>query len=195
MKQLISRWYANWNEGLFQYLIKRYQIDLDEKFEKCSKGTKKKIEFIFSLSHNPILLVLDEPSAGVDMISRRKMKEDLIQFMENGERSVIIATHAIDEINQLCDEIMVMESGCISHKYNKDELYEQWARMYVSKVTSQIKNHPNVIFAGANQIVTNDRKTVEKLLAEEQVAIHHTSHLEIEEILEYLIDKEGANAF
>src|SRR5690606_40202463 len=65
---------------------------------------KKKIEFIFALCHHPDILILDEPTAGVDIASRRRIKEDLIRFMEDGNKSIVMATHTIDEINQLRSE-------------------------------------------------------------------------------------------
>lgn len=72
LKNLISRWYPAWDEDQFLYFVNRYKIDVFERFGKCSKGTKKKLEFVFALSHNPELLLLDEPTAGVDLVSQRK---------------------------------------------------------------------------------------------------------------------------
>lgn len=193
LKQLISRWHTRWDEERFTYFLERYKIDANQKFGKCSKGTKKKIEFIFALCHNPSLLLLDEPSAGVDITSRRKMKEDLVKFMEDGEKSLLIATHAIDEINQLCDEIIILDNGQIKHIYNKDAIHEQWARIFVSTITEKVKMHPNVLQTEMNpyHVVTNDRFRLEKLLMEEKIAIRHMERLGMEEVMEYLMEHNG----
>jgi len=192
IKNLIARWYPNWNEEQFEQLVRRYQIDVDERFGKCSKGTKKKVDFIFALCHNPSLLLLDEPSAGVDLVSKRKMKEDLIRFMEDGERSILLATHTVDEINQLCDEIIVLDTGRMVHAYNKDDIYDKWARVWVSGITDKVKSHPNVIQVETTppQLVTDNLLELEKALQGERVTIHHVGRLAMEEILEYLIEQD-----
>lgn len=193
LKKMISRWYSAWNENQFTELIKRYHIDVNEKYGKCSKGTKKKVEFIFSLCHNPTLLLLDEPTVGVDIVSQRKMKEDLIRFMEAGDKSIILATHVVDEINQLCDEILVLDRGCLISSFNKDEIYDRWARIWLSRLPDHISNHPNVFqsIAEPAQIVTNDFETVEEGLKAENVEIHHVQRLSVEEVVEFLIDEEN----
>ncbi|MRG86749.1 ATP-binding cassette domain-containing protein [Salinibacillus xinjiangensis] len=192
MKNLISRWYQSWNHNEFENLVKRYKIDVDERYGKCSKGTKKKIEFIFTLCHNPTLLLLDEPTAGVDLVSQRKMKEDLMRFMEDGEKAIVLATHKIEEINQLCDEIVVLDSGRITHSFNKDDIYDTWARIWISDVVEQVIQHPNVIQFEMDppQIVTNDVEALESIMQKEQMSITHIQRLSIEEVLEFLIDQE-----
>jgi ABC-2 type transport system ATP-binding protein len=190
MKKLISRWYQAWDEEIFVNLIKRYKIDISQKYSKCSKGTKKKVEFIFALCHHPELLLLDEPTAGVDLVSQRKMKEDMIHFMDDGEKSIVLATHTVDEINQLCDEIIVLDGGHIVHTYNKDEIYDHWARVWVSGVTEPIRQHPNVIYYNPSplQIVTDNLEILEVALEKEQITINQVQRLSMEEVLEYLIE-------
>jgi ABC-2 type transport system ATP-binding protein len=190
MKKLISRWYKAWDEEMFVNLVKRYKIDISQKYSKCSKGTKKKVEFIFALCHHPELLLLDEPTAGVDLVSQRKMKEDMIHFMDDGEKSIVLATHTVDEINQLCDEIIVLDGGRIVHTYNKDEIYDHWARVWVSDVTEPIRQHPNVIYYNTIplQIVTDNLEILEVALEKVQININQVQRLSMEEVLEYLIE-------
>lgn len=190
IKNLISRWYPTWNEERFIQLVKRYRINLDEKYGKSSKGTKKKVDFIFSLCHDPALLLLDEPTAGVDIVSQRKMKEDLILFMEDGRKSILLATHAIDEVNQLCDEIIVLDSGRIVYSFNKDEIFDNWARVWTSAITENMKQHRNVLHLemAPPQIVTDDMEALGSFLQRENVTINHVQRLSVDEVFEYLID-------
>jgi ABC-2 type transport system ATP-binding protein len=190
MKKLISRWYQAWDEEMFVNLVKRYKIDISQKYSKSSKGTKKKVEFIFALCHHPELLLLDEPTAGVDLVSQRKMKEDMIRFMDDGEKSIVLATHTVDEINQLCDEIIVLDGGRVVHTYNKDEIYDHWARVWVSNLTEPIEQHPNVIHYNTVplQIVTDNLGILGVALEKEQVNIKQVQRLSMEEVLEYLIE-------
>lgn len=187
---LISRWYPSWNEQRFNQLVNRYKIDIDERYGRASKGTKKKVEFILTLCHDPILLLLDEPTAGVDIVSQRKMKEDLIRFMEDGRKSILLATHAVDEVNQLCDEIIVLDSGRIVYSFNKDEIFDNWARVWTSAITENMKQHRNVLHLemAPPQIVTDDMEALESFLQKENVTINHVQRLSVDEVFEYLID-------
>lgn len=71
LADLVSYWYPSWNWKRYAELIDRYEIDEQEKYANCSTGTKKKVDFIFAMAHDPELLLLDEPSSGVDMVSQR----------------------------------------------------------------------------------------------------------------------------
>ncbi|OIJ15186.1 hypothetical protein BKP35_04870 [Anaerobacillus arseniciselenatis] len=189
LSSLISYWYPSWDDKRYTQLIERYHIDEGQKYGKCSKGTKKKVEFIFALCHKPMLLLLDEPSAGVDIISQRKMKEDLLNYMEDGKRSIVLATHNIDEVKQLCDYITILEEGKIIHSFEKDELHEKWARLWVSHVSEVLNNHSNVIKVEESplQLVTDDLPVIEKELEKEGITIKHINRLSLEEVIEHMI--------
>ncbi|OLO37078.1 hypothetical protein BTR23_14185 [Alkalihalophilus pseudofirmus] len=189
LASLIAYWYPTWDQQHCALLFKRYSIDEEQKFGKCSKGTKKKVEFIFALCHETKILLLDEPSAGVDIVSQQKMKEDLMNYMENGERSIVLATHNIDEIKQLCDYITILEDGKIIATFDKDEIHDKWARLWVSHLPEALKDHPHVIKLDANppQIVTNHLPVIEKELEERGISISHSNRLSLEEVIEHMI--------
>jgi ABC-2 type transport system ATP-binding protein len=129
----ISHWYLNWNDEYYKKLLTRYEIDEMISLQKCSKGTQKKVEFILALAHNPELLLLDEPSTGVDLISQRKMKEDLILFLEDSERSLLFSTHCLNAGKQLTDYICAMNDGEIVECIENDEIHQKWARLWLKK--------------------------------------------------------------
>ncbi|WP_158591836.1 ABC transporter ATP-binding protein [Oceanobacillus halophilus] len=190
LASLIYYWYPSWNKDRFEYLAKRYEINKKEKYGKCSKGTKKKVEFIFSLCPDSWLLLLDEPTAGVDIVSQRKIKEDLMKYMDDGDKAIVLATHNTEELNQLCDSIYVLRHGKISDTLNKDDIYENWSRVWVSRIPETIKNHISIINTSLTppQIVTNNIQSVEEFLKKEEITINHTQRLSLEEVLEYLIE-------
>lgn len=191
LSSLISYWYPNWDHQYCKFLFERYSIDVEQKFEKCSKGTKKKVEFIFAICHNAKILLLDEPSAGVDIISQRKMKEDLMQYMEAGDRSLVLATHNNDEVKQLCDYITILDQGKIITTFEKDEIYEKWARLWVSHLPETLKNHPHVMKVDESllQIVTDDVSLLERELENAGISISHRNWLSIEEVIEFIITR------
>lgn len=192
LSQLISYWYPNWNNDRYQQLLSRYKIDEQLKYGKCSKGMKKKVEFIFTICHEPKILILDEPTAGVDIGSQRKMKEDLLLFLENGDRSLLLATHTVEEVKQLCDNVAVLKDGSLTALFNKDDVHDRWARLWVSHLPKRTEHISSIIQTNSNpaQIVTNNYLETEEALREEGVSITHSVRLSLEEVLELLLDGE-----
>ncbi|WP_168413136.1 ABC transporter ATP-binding protein [Bacillus salacetis] len=190
---LVSHWYPTWDQARYSHFIKRYGIDENEKYGKCSKGTKKKVEFVLSLCHSPDILLLDEPSANLDIVSQRKVKEDLVNFLEDGEKSILLATHIMDDVRQICDYIYILEDGQVNQFFEKDEIHEKWAAIWVNELPEHLKDHPNVFrvnhLSGSTvQVVTNDLSKLEEDLLGNHVSVEQVSRLTLEEIIEYMIE-------
>ena len=190
---LVSYWYPTWDKERYTDLLHRYKINENEKFGKCSKGTKKKVEFVLSICHQPDILLLDEPSANVDIVSQRKMKEDLIQYMEDGEKSIILATHIMDDVRQICDYVSIIDNGKVIYSFEKDEIHEKWATIWIEELPSKLKNHPNIMKvknSSSIQVVTNDISKLESDLQAYNMTIQHEERVTLEEVLEYLIEEK-----
>ncbi|MBU9713926.1 ABC transporter ATP-binding protein [Evansella tamaricis] len=188
-----SYWYPSWNQNKYEDLINRYKLDEGEKFGKCSTGMKKKVDFIFSLSHEPELLLLDEPTAGVDLGSQKKMKEDLIEFLEDGEKSLIMSTHLIDDLKQICDNIIILSpNGKVQDFLRKEEVEENWAKFWVSELTEELRCHPHVIKVNDSQhpsyLLTDQKHVVEKELREKGISVISIQRLPLDEIIEFQLD-------
>ncbi|WP_062048912.1 AAA family ATPase [Bacillus sp. JCM 19034] len=177
----------SWDQKWYDALIKRYEIDSKEKYRNCSTGTKRKVDFILALAHHPAILLLDEPTSGVDLVSQRKMKDDLLRFMEEGMRSILIATHQQEEIKQLSDYICFMNKGQIIDHLEKEQLQERWARIWISSLPKELKQHPNVkqVSEEPFQLVTNDLPGIESVLERLNVQITHRQRLDLDEVMEY----------
>ena len=197
--ELHREWFANWNESLYQNLLKRLSINDSVPLKKMSKGTRRKFEFVLSVSHQPELLLLDEPSSGLDPIAWRSMIDILTEFMDPGHRTILMATHIIDEVKRLADFIVFMVDGKILGIYEKDELLQSWAVYYVQKDAVNeafIRQVPGLV---EFKLIGQDRyewKTCKALETEEwlkqhQVPIVHKAILELDEILLQHIKKSA----
>ena len=85
---------------------------LEKPFSRCSKGTVKKVIFLQSILHNPTLLVLDEPTDGLDPVSRRIMLNEIRKVKEDGG-TVIITTHLLSDLSLVSDKVIVLQGGRI----------------------------------------------------------------------------------
>ena len=192
---LVSHWYPTWDNERYTQLIQRYNINENEKFGKCSKGTKKKVEFVLSVCHQPDILLLDEPSANVDIVSQRKMKEDLIKYMEDGEKSIVLSTHIMDDVRQICDYVTIIENGKIIFSFEKDEIHEKWAKVWIPELPKHLIDHPHIVMVDkmnstSLQIVTNDFPELERDLLANEITIQHLDRITLEEMMELVIEEE-----
>lgn len=184
----MSREYPTWDHHRYLHYLERYQLNESMKYEHGSTGTRKKIELILLLCFDSSLLVLDEPSSGMDMPSQRKMKEDLLNYMEDGERSILLATHVVAEVEQLADSILVMDEGKMMLTFHKDDIHANWAKVWVSEVTDSFKDLPHVLSISENPslLVTNNLSALEIDLNNQQISIKQIQRLTVEEVIENL---------
>lgn len=100
-------------------------LELEEKrdfiAEKLSKGQRKKVAFIRAILHDPPILLLDEPTSGVDVISAREIRDMIKDYAGKGN-TVILASHNMFEVEQLCDLVSIMHRGKIIHTGSIEEI-------------------------------------------------------------------------
>lgn len=103
-------------------LIKRFDLEehADVGFQKLSGGLKRRVILARALVHTPDLLILDEPTAGVDVEQRHGLWEYLKEMNERG-KTIILTSHYLEEIQQLCNEIAIINNGKIIAEGTKEE--------------------------------------------------------------------------
>ena len=125
----VSRWYPSWNGALYADLLRRFEIDQKARFGKLSKGTQRRLDFSVAVACEPELLLLDEPTDGVDPFARRVMMEEISRHLASGEaerygRTVPFATHNIEQVSRIADYVLFLNKGDLLGPYEKDGLPE-----------------------------------------------------------------------
>jgi ABC-2 type transport system ATP-binding protein len=95
-----------------------------DKVSSYSGGMKRRLNIAASLMHNPQLLVMDEPTAGVDVFSRKCIAEMIVRYRETG-RTVVLTSHYVDELESVCDRMAVIQNGRIRYSGTLQELLGQ----------------------------------------------------------------------
>ena len=83
---------------------------LDRKVEELSKGMQQKIQFVAAILHDPDLIVMDEPFAGLDPVNTMQLKDVLVDLKTAG-KSILFSTHRLDQVEKLCDSICLIDHG------------------------------------------------------------------------------------
>lgn len=119
-------------------MIKNLKIDKNEKLKTMSKGTKEKVQLILVMSRKADLYILDEPIGGVDPAARSYiLKTILTNYNENS--TLLIATHLISEIENICDDVIFISNGEIVLEGNVDEIREEKGKSIDSLFREEFK--------------------------------------------------------
>lgn len=126
LANMYGRYYVNYNEKIFTDYCADFCLDLQKRWKQLSKGEKLKFQFAFALSHAPKLLVLDEPTANFDPEFRELFFHNITDFISNGEHSVILATHQLQDLDRIADYITLLHKGSLVFSCEKELLIDRF---------------------------------------------------------------------
>ncbi len=106
-----GRYFQNYRKELLEDYLEQFSLDKAQLFGTLSTGEMLKFQFAFAMAHQPKLLILDEPTGNFDPKFRMQFWEILKEFIADGEKSVILATHLTDDLDQIADYILYLEDG------------------------------------------------------------------------------------
>lgn len=125
---ILSNMYDSFNRMYFLQQLEKFQLPRNKKIREFSTGMKAKLKILAAVSHDARLLVLDEPTAGLDVIARDELLEILREFMEENEnRSILISSHISDDLETLCDDLYMIDDGKIILHEDTDLLLSTYA--------------------------------------------------------------------
>jgi ABC-2 type transport system ATP-binding protein len=125
MARFVRQYYPSWDQSYFDALAARFGIDVNKKAGALSKGNRSKLSLALAMAHRPELLILDEPTSGLDPVVRRDLLAELLDFMGDGERSVLFSTHITSDLDRVADYITIIVDGRIHASDEKDVLLER----------------------------------------------------------------------
>lgn len=132
MAQFYENMYPNWNHSRFAELINAFNMDINRKIHKFSKGIQRQAAFILGLSAMPDVLILDEPMDGLDPVMRKKVKSLLIDDVAERDMTIIISSHNLREVEDLCDFIGIMHKGQLLIEKELDDLKSDTHKIQVA---------------------------------------------------------------
>ncbi len=133
IEQMMKRTYQNWDSKLYFTYIERFQIPTKKKLKEFSKGMKMKLMLIVALCHEAKLLLLDEPTTGLDIMVREEFLDLFLEFTRNEKNTILISSHIVSDLEKICDYIAFLHKGKLVLMEEKDELLNQYAILKVTK--------------------------------------------------------------
>lgn len=105
--------YPKWDQAYADDLRERFELDPNARVRHLSRGQRARVGLLVELAHRPELLVLDEPSAGLDPIVRRDILEAIIRAIADEGRTVLFSSHLLNEVERVSDHVTVINKGKI----------------------------------------------------------------------------------
>lgn len=124
----IAAHYPGWDHAYAACLIATFAINPARKVGSLSKGEARRLQFVLALAHRPPLLLLDEPTDGLDPVVRSRTLAQLAEHLADTPTTVLLATHHIHEIDSLADHVGVLRAGRLVAQISRDELPRSVAR-------------------------------------------------------------------
>lgn len=121
--------YVNWDSNYTNELVELFELKPDQRLSTLSRGQAARMCLLLALAHRPRLLILDEPSSGLDTIIRRDILTAIIRTTAEEGRTVLFSSHLLDEVERLADRVAIIHQGRILLQNSLDSLLESFRRV------------------------------------------------------------------
>lgn len=124
--------YPDWDEAYAERLREQFNLAADAKVRTLSRGEKARAGLLVALAHRPELLLLDEPSSGLDAVARRDILAVVVRSVAEEGRTVVFSSHLLDEVERVADDIAMIHEGKVALSTTMDELKATHHRLVVN---------------------------------------------------------------
>ena len=143
LTRVTSKFYPNWNQETYEKLCKRFELNQEKKIKELSSGMKVKYSLAVALSHNARLLILDEPTSGIDPVSRDEILDIFKLIVKDGKRSILFSTHITSDLDKCADHIVYIKKGKIISSKEKMDFIDDY--MFISGPMSEFDSVKDLI--------------------------------------------------
>ncbi|RSL30083.1 ABC transporter ATP-binding protein [Salibacterium salarium] len=127
IKRIVGPAYKHWDDDLFYQYVEQFELPLNKAMKTFSKGMQMKASLAIALSHHAELIIMDEPTAGLDPIFRRELLDILQELMIDGSRTIFFSTHVTTDLDRIADYIALIQSGELVFNQSIHDIAENYA--------------------------------------------------------------------
>ncbi len=134
VRQLVEytkSFYKTWDDELVEQLLADWEVENNKIIEQLSVGQKQKLAIILAVAHSPELLILDEPVASLDPVTRRKFIKELIDMNIDKGNTIVFSTHITSDLERVAADILIIKDGKNYYYGEIDELKERFVKLYI----------------------------------------------------------------
>jgi len=142
-----AAFYRSWDGLGAARLLEQFGLDPTRRIRRLSKGETGKLMILMALSQRPELLVLDEPTDGLDPVVRREVVESVVDYVSSTRATVFISSHLVHELERFCDWIGVMDRGSLIVEMRMEAFKNGIKRLRVSGTPVGVESAPFVVLS------------------------------------------------
>jgi len=183
-----AAFYSTWDWSWAERLLRQFDLQDRQPFGRLSKGQKGKLMTLLALAQRPELLVLDEPTDGLDPVVRREVLSALLDYVSQRQATVFISSHLVHELERFCDWIGVMDDGRLITEVPMERFKNGIKRLRVSGAPRTPADGPFVVLAreptngsGETWLVRDWEPRMASYFEGPGVSLHEVIDLDLEE--------------
>ena len=127
--KFVKSFYTTWNEPLVDELLGAFELDSNRKVSQLSKGMLAKLSLLLAVGHEPELLILNEPTSGLDAMIREEFLYGILKSIADTDRTVIFSSHSIDDVQRIADRVALVRGGKLVVDRTVDEILASTKRL------------------------------------------------------------------
>ncbi|MEH7347558.1 ABC transporter ATP-binding protein [Gottfriedia acidiceleris] len=182
--------HPNWDQQFAEHLVQVFELPKNKKITKYSKGMKTAVQIILGLASNAKITVLDEPTNGLDAVKRKQFYDALMESYEENPRLILLSTHHIEEIQPLCETIVVVNDGNVLF-HEQMEVMREKGVILSGNIDSIEEVTKNISILESSKISSTQKVMIDELYTNDWKKTAEDHHLTIEKatLQDYLINK------
>jgi ABC-2 type transport system ATP-binding protein len=157
----LRRIYPRWDQPYAESLALRFDLKTQQKIKGLSHGQRVKAALLLALARRPRLLVLDEPTTGLDPVARVEVLDELMAALADEQRTILFSSHNTLDVEQISDQITFIDRGRIIDSDDKEAFLDRWRRLrLVLPPNGVVPQLPGVIAVGGSErlpVLTTNR--------------------------------------
>jgi len=124
--RFVRGFFPGWDDTYCAALMKMFLLGANDRIATLSSGAKTKLSLVLALARRPDVLILDEPLSGLDAISKQQLFGELLKAVEGGERTVMISSHSLSDLERFADHVGLLKNGKLVLEGRTDEVVERY---------------------------------------------------------------------
>ena len=186
--RLVSAVHSGWDARYADLLLQRFTLHPEQTIKSMSHGERVKATLLLALARRPRLLVLDEPTTGLDPVARHEVLTELMDVVRDEGRSILFSSHNTHDVERISDQIAFLDRGQIIERSDKETFLDRWRRVHLDlpagAALPAVEGMVDAVTSGRIAVITTNAYTpaLEDACARAGVTVRDVQRMTLEEI-------------